>query len=83
MSQEQVEQIMAKAISDESFRHALADDPAKACTDYDVTEEEVQRIVASMEEQFSGELETRLSKRKMGGKFGSFSGPAGIDGLVD
>ena len=83
MSQEQAEQIMAKAISDESFREALADDAATACAEYDVTAEEIEQIVASMEEQFSGELETRLSKRKMGGKFGSFSGPAGIDGLVD
>ena len=83
MSQEQVELILAKALEDESFRQALADDTAKACADYDVTDEEIQQIVASIDEQFAGELETRLSKRKMGGKFGSFSGPAGIDGLVD
>ena len=83
MSQQQVEQILARALSDEGFRQALAEDPEKACAEYDVTAEEIQQIVASMDEQFAGELEPRLSKRKMGGKFGSFSGPAGIDGLVD
>ncbi len=82
MSQQHVEAIIDKAMSDEQFRARLLKDPVEALKDYDVTEEEMQQLAASIGEEFVGALEMRLSKRKMGGKFGDF-GAAGIDGLVD
>ena len=82
MSQEDLEKIIDKAMTDDRFRTQLLDDPIEALKGYDVSEEEMQKLAASMGEEFAGALETRLSKRKMGGKFGDF-GAAGIDGLID
>jgi hypothetical protein len=82
MSQQDLETIIDKAMTDEQFRTQLIADPGEALKDYDISEDEIKQLAASMGDEFAGALETRLSKRKMGGKFGDF-GAAGIDGLVD
>jgi len=82
MSQQEVEAIIEKAMSDEAFRGQLQADPEAALDGYDLTDQEVGTLAESLGEEFAGALGTRLSKRKMGGKFGDF-GTAGIDGLVD
>ena len=50
--------------------------------EYDVTDEEAQSIVAGLAEGFEGELESRISKRRFGAKFGGFSGPMGFEGMT-
>ena len=82
MSQQHVEAIIDKAMTDERFRARLIEDPVRTMEDYDLTEEEMRQLATSMGQEFAGALESRLSKRRMGGKFGDF-GAAGIDGLID
>jgi hypothetical protein len=82
MSKEEMDRIMDKALSDEAFRSKLLEDPIAACQPYDVTGEELAEIIKSCKESFAGELDARISKRKMG-RFGGFSGPMGIDDIVE
>ena len=82
MSEEEVGRIIEKALGDESFRKELLADPKAALADYDVTDEEVQSITAGLAEGFEGELESRISKRRFGAKFGGFSGPMGFEGMT-
>ena len=82
MSQQEVDKVIQKAIEDSKFRDNLLDDPKSACADFDITDEELSALVKSAEETFAGDLDVRVSKRKMG-KFGGFSGPMGIDDIVE
>jgi hypothetical protein len=82
MSKEEMDRIIEKALTDSSFREKLLEDPITACQPYDVTGEELSEIIKSSKETFAGELDARVSKRKMG-KFGGFSGPMGIDDIVE
>jgi hypothetical protein len=83
---EKDENVMAKiierAVQDEKFREKLVGDPAAVAAEYGVAEPEL-RAVLENNEQFSGELEARVSKRKMMGRFGGLSGPMGIDGVEE
>ena len=83
MSSQTVQTIIEKAMEDQDFRKALVDDPRTATAEYGLSEEELTSLESAMEEAFQGELEARISKRRMGGKFGSFTGPLGIDGAVE
>ncbi len=82
MSKEEMDRIIQKALSDPAFRKKLLEDPIAACQPYDITGEELSEIIRSSNETFAGELDARISKRKMG-KFGGFSGPMGIDDIVE
>ena len=82
MDDRKIGEIIEKAMSDAGFRGRLMEDAAAALASYDLTDEEFDRIASTLNEQFDGVLEPRLSKRRMG-KFGSMSGPMGIDGAVE
>jgi len=82
MSKEEMDKIIERAASDNSFRKQLLEDAIKACRPYDITGEELSDIIKATEETFAGELDVRISKRKMG-KFGGFTGPMGIDDIVE
>lgn len=84
MSSETVGKIIEKALEDPQFREALMAAVRAATRDYDLSEEELTALEAAMTDTFQGqELEARISKRRMGGKFGSFTGPMDIDGAVE
>jgi hypothetical protein len=74
--------IIERAVEDETFREKLLSDPAAVASEYGVAETEL-RAVLEKSEQFSGELDARVSKRKMMGRFGGLSGPMGIDGVEE
>ena len=74
--------IIERAVEDEGFRKKLLADPAAVATEYGVDEADL-RAVLENSEQFSGELDARVSKRKMMGRFGGLSGPMGIDGIEE
>lgn len=82
MSKEEMDRILERAASDAAFRKQLLEDPIAACKPYDITGDELSEIINSSHETFAGELDVRISKRKMG-KFGGFSGPMGIDDIVE
>ena len=75
-------EIIERAVSDEEFRNELLDSPEVALAPYGLEEDEFNQIVSALSEKFDGALEQRLSKRRMG-RFGSMSGPMGIDGAVE
>ena len=84
MSSETVGKIIEKALDDTQFRNALMADVRAAVGDLDLFEEELTALEAAMNDTFQGQqLEARISKRRMGGKFGSFTGPMDIDGAVE
>ena len=83
MSKEEMEKIIKKAMEDEEFRNLLLDDPQKACEGYEITEEDFEQLVNSLKETFAGELDVRISKKGLGGKFMGFTGPMGIDGIIE
>jgi hypothetical protein len=65
MSQEAVQQVIGRAITDAEFRQQLIDDAHAACTDYDLTEEELtalDALDADSLQAFAGKLDARLSK---------------------
>ena len=79
---DQLGEIIEKAVNDEAFRTRLLDSPEEALAPYGLDEKEFDQIVSALSEKFDGALEQRLSKRRMG-RFGSMSGPMGIDGAVE
>ncbi|MFV9504167.1 MAG: Franean1_4349 family RiPP [Oscillochloridaceae bacterium umkhey_bin13] len=65
MSQEVVQQVIGRAITDAEFRQRLIDDARAACVGYDLTEEELTALDALDQESlqaFAGTLDARLSK---------------------
>lgn len=83
MCKKDMEKIIEKAMEDEKFRKLLVEDPENACKGYSITDEEYKQLVESLKETFSGELDVRVSKKGLGGKFMGFTGPMGIDGIVE
>lgn len=82
MSQEQLNAILSKAMTDRQFLELLLKDTKKACEGFDVTEEEIEKLKKQLSETSEAELDQRISKRKLGGgSFGDFSGPMGIDDI--
>ena len=79
---DRLEEIIEKAAGDADFRARLLEDPQRALASYGLSEDEKEQIVSALSEKFEGVLDQRLSKRRMG-KFGSLSGPMGIDGAVE
>jgi hypothetical protein len=67
MSQQAVEQVIGRAVTDPEFRDLLFSDPDQALTGYDLTEEERQAILAMESkhvEDFAGKLDSRITKSK-------------------
>nr|PZN26724.1 MAG: hypothetical protein DIU80_12970 [Chloroflexota bacterium] len=66
MSQSEVERVIGRAITDESFRKQLIDNAREACKEYDLTEEELdalEKLDAESMQAFAGTLDRRLSKK--------------------
>lgn len=65
MSQEVVQQIIGRAVTDAEFRQQLIDNARAACAGYDLSTEELDALEALDSESlksFAGTLDTRLSK---------------------
>jgi len=83
MADTSVERIIERALSDADFRQRLLADPEGACAEYDLSPEEMAKLVANCKEAFAGELDARISKKRIGAKFAGFTGPLGIDGIQE
>jgi hypothetical protein len=67
MSQQVVEQVIGRAVTDPEFRNLLFSDPDQALAGYDLTEEERKAILAMESkhvEDFAGKLDARITKSK-------------------
>jgi len=83
MAEKKVEAIIERALSDADFRQRLLADPEAACAECGLSAAEMERLVANCKEVFAGELDARISKRRIGAKFAGFIGPLGIDGIQE
>jgi hypothetical protein len=79
MSKQALESVVSRAMEDNSFRQALLEDPRSACKGLDITDEEMEELAVALSVGFEGALQTRVSKSR----FAGFSGPMGIDGIVE
>jgi hypothetical protein len=65
MSQQVVQQIIGRAITDAEFRQQLIDNARAACAGYELTDDELDALEALDQESmkaFAGKLDARLSK---------------------
>lgn len=65
MSQEAVQQIIGRAVTDAEFRQKLIDSARVACEGYDLTADELEALEALDTDSlkaFAGTLDVRLSK---------------------
>jgi hypothetical protein len=65
MSQEVVQQVIGRAITDAEFRQQLIDNARAACAGYDLSEDEIAALEALDQDSlkaFAGTLDARLSK---------------------
>lgn len=65
MSQQAVEQIIGRAVTDAEFRKRLIDNAAEACEGYELTADELaalEALDAQSLAQFAGTLDSRISK---------------------
>jgi hypothetical protein len=65
MSQQAVEQIIGRAVTDVAFRQALIDNAAEACQGYDLTADELAALEALDQQSlvaFAGTLDERITK---------------------
>jgi len=68
MSQQAVEQIVGRLVTDEKFRKLFFSNPEEALKGYDLTPDErkaLLKIKAEDVEGFSGKLDKRITKGKM------------------
>lgn len=66
MSQSEVERVIGRAVTDETFRQQLIDSARAACQGYDLTEEELdalEKLDTQSMQAFAGSLDRRLSKK--------------------
>ncbi len=69
MSQEAVQTVIGRAVTDAAFRQALFADPAQALAGYDLSADELAALQALDAEQvaaFAGGLDPRISKSMFG-----------------
>ena len=83
MAKSTVEKIIERALAEADFRQRLLAEPEAACAEYDLSAEEVAKLAAGCREVFAGELDARISKKRIGAKFAGFTGPLGIDGIQE
>lgn len=65
MSQQEVERVIGRAVTDETFRQQLIDDARGTCAGYDLTEDEIEsleRLDSQSMQMFAGTLDKRISK---------------------
>ena len=65
MSQSEIERVIGRAVTDAAFRQALIDDARAACTEYDLSEDELdalEKLDAQSLLAFAGTLDRRISK---------------------
>ena len=65
MSQQEIERVLGRAVTDSKFRQALIENARQACKEYDLTEEELEALEALDTESllaFAGTLDKRISK---------------------
>jgi hypothetical protein len=83
MAEGRVEEIIELAVADADFRRRLLEDPQSACAGYGLNEAELKQLTESCQQAFAGELDARISKKRIGAKFAGFTGPLGIDGIQE
>ncbi len=72
MSSESMQQIIGRAIAEESYRELLFSNPDQALAEYDLTAEEISALKGLKREEFDaagGDLEERISKSFVGMQF--------------
>jgi hypothetical protein len=79
MAESNLNAIVDRAATDEKFRRRLEQNPKSVAKEYGLTEEELKQLLDNPSEEFCGELEVRISKRRVGG----LTGPMGIDGVEE
>jgi hypothetical protein len=65
MSQEAVQQVIGRAVTDAAFRQQLIDNAHEACKGYDLTPEELEALEAldtASLKAFAGSLDIRITK---------------------
>ncbi len=65
MSQEAIERILGRAVTDADFRQRLIDNAAEACKEYDLSADELAALEALDKDSlvsFAGTLDPRISK---------------------
>ena len=65
MSQEQVQDVVGRAVADPAFRTVLFNDPNQALAGYDLTDAEIAALRGLTPEQFdadAADLESRISR---------------------
>jgi Ribosomally synthesized peptide prototyped by Frankia Franean1_4349. len=65
MSQNEIERVIGRAVTDSAFRQALIDNAREACKEYDLTEDELgalEQLDANSLMAFAGTLDQRISK---------------------
>jgi hypothetical protein len=65
MSQNEIERVIGRAVTDSAFRQALIDNARDACKGYDLTEDELdalEQLDANSLMAFAGTLDQRISK---------------------
>ncbi len=65
MSQEAVQMVIGRAVTDDEFRQRLIDNAHEACKGYDLTAEELEALEAldaASLKAFAGTLDVRISK---------------------
>jgi hypothetical protein len=65
MSQTEIERVIGRAATDEAFRQALINDARAACSEYSLTEDELdalEKLDAQSLLAFAGTLDKRISK---------------------
>ena len=82
MSETAVNAIISRALRDREFREALLDQPDNACSQFDLTPMELAAMKKALGLTYHGLLQPRLSK-STAGRFMGFTGPMGIDGIVE
>lgn len=66
MSQSEIERVIGRAVTDETFRVALIENAHEACKEYDLTADELdalEKLDAQSLLTFAGTLDKRLSKK--------------------
>lgn len=65
MSQQEIERVLGRAVTDSQFRAALIEDAREACKEYDLTADELdalEKLDADSLMAFAGSLDKRISK---------------------
>jgi len=82
MSEAGIDAVVRRALADAKFRDELLQEPDKACRRFDITPKELAAMKEALGLTYDAKLSERVSK-SAAGRFAGFSGPMGIDGIVE